>query len=82
MITPDGSHILLAAKLNFEVTNNMTEYEAYIAGMEAHQELGVKEVEVFGDSTLDIAQTQKIVEGERGTLETLSTIFRGFDQNL
>ena len=42
MITPDGSHILLAAKLNFEVTNNMTEYEAYIAGMEALRKLGVK----------------------------------------
>ena len=32
----------------------MAEYEAYIAEMEAFQELGVKEVGVFGDSTLVI----------------------------
>ena len=60
MITPDGSHVPLAVKLNFEATNNMTEYEACIARMKALQELGVKEVEVFGDSTLVIAQAQKL----------------------
>ena len=38
----------------------MAEYEAYIAGMEAFQELGVKEAEVFGDSTLVIGQAQKL----------------------
>ena len=56
LITPDGSHIPLAVKLNFEVTNNMVEYEACIAKMEALQELGIKEAEVFGDLTLVIAQ--------------------------
>ena len=38
----------------------MAEYEAYIAEMEAFQELGVKEVGVFGDSTLVIGQAQKL----------------------
>ena len=60
MITPEGSHIPLTIKLNFEVTNNMAEYEACIAGMESLQELGVKETEVFGDLTLIIAQAQKL----------------------
>ena len=55
LITLDGSHVPLAVKLNFETTNNMAKYKACIAGMEALQELGVKEVEVFGDSTLVIA---------------------------
>ncbi|XP_030958932.1 uncharacterized protein LOC115980864 [Quercus lobata] len=54
LITPEGSHIPLAIELNFEATNNMAEYEACIAGMEA-LELGVKEAKVFGDSTLVIA---------------------------
>ena len=54
LITPDGSHVPLAVRLNFEATNNMTEYEACIVGMEALQELGVNEVEVFGDLTLAI----------------------------
>nr|XP_023883042.1 uncharacterized protein LOC111995357 [Quercus suber] len=35
LITPKGSHIPLAIKLNFETTNNMVEYEACIARMEA-----------------------------------------------
>ena len=56
LITPKGSHMSLAIKLNFESTNNMAEYEACIARMEALRELGVKEVEVFGDLTLVLAQ--------------------------
>ena len=55
LITLEGSHIPLAIKLNFETTNNMVEYEACIVRMETLQELGVKEAEVFGDSTLVIA---------------------------
>ena len=35
LITPEGSHIPLAVKLNFEATNNMEEYEACITRMEA-----------------------------------------------
>ena len=50
----------MAVKLNFKATNNMTEYEACIARMEALQELGAKEVEVYGDLTLVIAQAQKL----------------------
>ena len=54
LITLKGSHIPLAIKLNFEATNNMAEYDACIVGMEALLKLGVKEAEVFGDSTLVI----------------------------
>ena len=35
LITFDGSHIPLVVKLNFEATNNMAEYEACMAEMEA-----------------------------------------------
>ena len=35
LIIPEGSHIPLAVKLNFEATNNMAEYKACIVGMEA-----------------------------------------------
>ena len=55
MITLEGSHIPLAVKLNFEATNNMAEYEACIAEMEALRELGVRKAKVFGDSTLVVA---------------------------
>ena len=60
LITPEGSHIPLAIKLNFEATNNMVEYEACITEMEALRELGVKEAEVFGDSNLVMAQAQRL----------------------
>ena len=60
LITLKGSHKPLAVKLNFEVTNNMAEYETCIVEKEALRELKEKEVEVFGDSTLVIAQAQKL----------------------
>ena len=60
LITLEKSHIPLAIKLNFEATNNKVEYEACISGMEVLRELGVKEAEVFGDSTLNIAKAQKL----------------------
>ena len=56
----EGSHIPLVVKLNFKATNNMAEYEACIARMEAPWELGVKEAEIFGDLTLVIAQAQRL----------------------
>lgn len=60
LITPDGSHIPIAVKLNFEATNNMAEYEACTVGMEALRELRAIEVEVYGDSIVVIAQAQKL----------------------
>ena len=60
LITFKGSHIPLSVKLNFEATNNMAEYEACIAEMEALRELGMKEIEVFGDLNLVIAQEQRM----------------------
>ena len=60
MITPEGSHIPLVIKLNFEATNKMAEYEACITVMETLQELWVKEAEVLGDSILVIAQAQRL----------------------
>ena len=38
-------------------TNNMTEYEACIVGLQAALEFGAYELEVFGDSLLIVSQT-------------------------
>ena len=48
----------------------MAEYEACITGMEAFWELRVKEAEVFGDSTLVIAQAQKFWKLKEEHLKT------------
>ena len=60
LITLDGFHVPLVVKLNFEENNNIVEYEACVVKMEALQELGVKEAEVFGDLNLVIAQAHKL----------------------
>ncbi|KAH7838736.1 hypothetical protein Vadar_030466 [Vaccinium darrowii] len=56
LVSPEGPHIPLSFKLNFEVTNNQAEYEACIVGMEAALEIGVKKMEVVGDSNLVVSQ--------------------------
>lgn len=56
LVSPEGPHIPLSFKLNFEVTNNQAEYEACIVGMEAAFEIGVKKLEVVGDSNLVLSQ--------------------------
>ena len=58
MVSPDDTRIPLAVRLNFPLTNNTTEYEACISGLEAALELGVKRVEIFGDSNLIISQAR------------------------
>ena len=58
LISPKGTHIPFFGRLNFPATNNATEYEACIMGLQAAQGLGEKELEVYRDSTLIISQIQ------------------------
>ena len=55
LISPKGIHISFSGRLNFPTTNNATEYEACIMGLQAGLGLGVKELEVYGDSALIIS---------------------------
>uniref|UniRef100_A0A2N9G0I6 Integrase catalytic domain-containing protein n=1 Tax=Fagus sylvatica TaxID=28930 RepID=A0A2N9G0I6_FAGSY len=52
-----GQQTPIAVKLGFDCTNNMTEYEACIVGLQAALEFGAYELEVFGDSLLIVSQT-------------------------
>ncbi|XP_050917829.1 uncharacterized protein LOC127135056 [Lathyrus oleraceus] len=56
IITPHGSHIPFTARLTFKYTNNMTEYEAYIMGLEEAIDLRIKTLNVCGDSALVVNQ--------------------------
>ncbi|XP_077223005.1 uncharacterized protein LOC143856622 [Tasmannia lanceolata] len=47
LISPRNEHIPLAVKLQFECTNNMAEYEAYIVGLEAALALGIDELDAY-----------------------------------
>ncbi|PKI58499.1 hypothetical protein CRG98_021101 [Punica granatum] len=59
LISPEGRHFPIAAKIDFPYTNNVAEYEACILGLQTAIDLKVKELEVFGDSMLTIFQTLK-----------------------
>ena len=55
LISPKGTHIPFFGRLNFPTTNNATEYKACIISLQVALGLGVKELEVYGDSALIIS---------------------------
>ncbi|XP_012487763.1 uncharacterized protein LOC105800959 [Gossypium raimondii] len=56
LVFPSGDHYPFASKLDFDCTNNMTEYEACIMGIRAAIECKIKVLKVCGDSALVIYQ--------------------------
>ena len=59
LVTPAEKTIPMAKKLDFKVTNNMTEYEADIYGVETAIAVGAKDLLVYGDSLLVISQANE-----------------------
>ena len=57
LVSPKGQQTPIAIKLGFDCTNNMTEYEACIVGLQAALEFGAHELEAFEDSLLIVSQT-------------------------
>ncbi|XP_020207600.1 uncharacterized protein LOC109792591 [Cajanus cajan] len=56
LISPQGKYIPITARLNFDCTNNMAEYEACALGIQAAINNGILKLKVFGDSALVIYQ--------------------------
>ena len=52
LISPLGEHIRYVIRLHFPASNNMAEYEALLGGLRIAIELGVKRLDVRGDSLL------------------------------
>jgi len=50
LISPKVHMIPFSYKLEFDSTNNITEYEASILGLQATKNLGIQCIFVFGDS--------------------------------
>ncbi|XP_056688347.1 uncharacterized protein [Spinacia oleracea] len=59
VVIPEGAHVPISVKVDFEATNNVTEYEACIVGMESAASLGAKHLRVFSDSSLIINQISR-----------------------
>ena len=58
IVSPEGRQFPTAVKLEFECTNNIAEYEACVNGLQAAISMGIRSLEVFGDSALIIYQVK------------------------
>jgi ribonuclease HI len=58
-VSPLGEHMRYAVRLHFPASNNMAEYEALLCGLKIAVEIGVKRLDVRGDSQLVIDQVMK-----------------------
>ena len=54
LISLKGNHCPFIAKLSFDCTNNVAEYEACVLGLQAAIEKKIKSLNVYGDSVLVI----------------------------
>jgi hypothetical protein len=59
-VSPYQETISLSYKLEFEVTNNVEEYEALVLGIRATQEMEIREIAVFGDAELIFQQVKNV----------------------
>jgi len=55
-MSPEGAHAPISVMLDFDVTNNVTEYEACIIELQSAIKIGLKNVKLYGDSSLIINQ--------------------------
>jgi len=58
-ISPLGVHMRYMIRLHFPASNNMAEYEALLDGLRIAIKLGIKNLDVRGDSQLVIDQVMK-----------------------
>jgi probable phosphoglycerate mutase len=58
-VSPLGEHMRYALRLHFPASNNMTEYEALLCGLKIAIKIGIKRLDVQGDSQLVIDQVMK-----------------------
>jgi ribonuclease HI len=58
-VSPLGEHMRYVVRLHFPASNNMAEYEALLSGIRIAIELGIKRLDVRGDSQLITDQVMK-----------------------
>ena len=59
----------LSFKLTFQVTNNISEYEALILGLNATKDMGIRDIKVFGDADLIIQPVNKTFQARHPRLK-------------
>jgi ribonuclease HI len=87
-VSPLGEHMRYAVRLHFPTSNNMAEYEDLLCGLKIAIEIGVKRLDVRGDSQLVIDQIMKNaschddnMEAYCNAVRALKDKFYGIDLN-
>jgi ribonuclease HI len=68
-ISPSKEVTTLSFKLEFEVTNNIAEYEALILGLRAAKDMKIEGLTVFGDVELIVQQVRNIYQTKHARLK-------------
>ena len=58
MTSPKGQVFSFSFRLEFEATNNVAEYEALLLGLEIDKDMGIKMLNIRGDSNLITLQVK------------------------
>ena len=78
LILPEGNHCPFTAKLSFDCTNNVAEYETCVMGLQAAIEKKIKKLTIYGDSILVICQ----LNGEWETRDSKLVPYQEFIKGL
>jgi ribonuclease HI len=74
----DGEAVTKSFKFDFPCSNNVVEYEAYLAGLAIAYEMGIKHLRVIGDSNIVVCQAR----GEFSLKEPSLAPYRALAQKL
>jgi ribonuclease HI/transposase InsO family protein len=74
-----GEHMRYAVRLHFPASNNMAEYEALLCGLRIAIEMGIKRLEVRGDSQLVIDQVMKNASCHDDKMEAYCNAMRALE---
>ena len=87
LISPNKENITQSCKLEFEVTNNVAEYEAFLLGLELAKSLKVQNLSVFFYFELMVKQVRNLCQMKHPRLrsyrneawDTIGNFFQGFN---
>ena len=69
LISAGGESVSLMYKLEFVTTNNTTEYEALLLGLNVAKNLGIQQIFVYGDSELVVQQVRNNYQVKKDLLK-------------
>jgi ribonuclease HI len=78
-ISPLGEHMRYMIRMHFPASNNMAEYEALLCGLRIATEIGIKCLDVRGDSQLVIDQVMKNASCHDDKMEAYCNAMRALE---